>query len=171
MSEFEAASGSIDELNSEDGWGDVPVTDRPLWSRYMVDHLPWFPGVIVMVHLAPGVMNGGTRAPQVWKDTARSLHAAGFAPADYYLLAELIKDRIDVLDVHRHAALFDLWPTDGTRGPRVFRLNAGRWLPWLEDVRAGESPRRALERILYDGELAPIGGLYPRDGGAPTFVR
>ncbi|MTE23213.1 hypothetical protein [Microbacterium sp. ZXX196] len=149
MSLIVVESGAADELHPADGWGDVPAADRPLWSRYLADHLPWFPGVSAMARLVPGVTNGGTRAPQLWKDTARSLHAAGFTPADYYLLAELLGSRIDALDVTRHAPLFELWPTDGDRRPRTFRLNARRWTPWLEAVRAGESPRRALERILF----------------------
>ena len=151
MSLIVVGSEHNDELHPDEGWGDVPVADRPLWSRYMVDHLPWFPGVTVMIHVAPGVMNGGTRAPQIWKDAARALHAAGFTPAEYYLLAELIESSIDTLDVNRHAQLFELWPTDGERRPRAFRLNPVRWVPWLEKVRAGESPRRALEGILRGG--------------------
>ncbi|MGO1266874.1 MAG: hypothetical protein ACTMIY_09615 [Microbacterium gubbeenense] len=171
MSLIVIGTEGTDELHPADGWGDVPVADRPLWSRYMVDHLPWFPGVTVMIHMAPGVMHGNTRAPQIWKDAARALDAAGFAPADYYLLAELLKSQIERLDVNRHAPLFELWPTDGERRPRTFRLNPVRWVPWLEKVHAGESPRRALDWILSDGHPAPMGGLYPLNGGAPTIVR
>lgn len=171
MSLINVESGEADGLHPVDGWGDVPVADRALWSGYMVDHLPWFPGVIVMCHMAPGVMNGNTRAPRVWKDTARALHAVGFTPADYYLLSELLKSSIDELDVSRHARLFELWPTSGERGPRTFRLNPTRWAPWLEKVRAGESPRRALDWILSSGKPRAMGGLFPADGGAPTIIR
>ncbi|MBV0895154.1 hypothetical protein [Microbacterium sp. NC79] len=160
-----------DELHPVEGWGDVPVADRPLWSRYMVDHLPWFPGVTVMIHVAPGVMNGNTRAPKIWKDTARGLHAVGFTPADYYLLVELITHRIDQLDVNRHAPLFELWPTNDERRPRIFRLNPTRWVPWLEQVRAGESPSRAVDWVLTDGNPRPLGALYPANGDAPTIIR
>ena len=171
MSVIVVGSGETDGLHPVDGWGDVPFFDRPLWSRYMVDHLPWFPGVTVMVMIAPGVMNGNTRAPKVWKETAQALHAAGFFPVDYYLLAELIKSRLELLDESRHASLFEQWPTDGKRHPRIFRLNAMRWVPWLEKVRAGESPRRALEWMLSDGDPEPLGGLYSTGGGAPIIVR
>lgn len=170
MSNFIDGEPEVDGMTPSEGWGDVPVADRALWSRYMMDHLPWFPGALVMAHIAPGVMNGNTRAPQVWKDTARALHAVGFTPADYYLLAELLKGRLDALDLHRHAVLFEQWPTDGTRRPRIFRLNPTRWVPWLTEVRAGESPRRAFERILADGHPAPIAVIYPTDGGAPTLI-
>ncbi|MGF3054659.1 hypothetical protein ACQUSY_11980 [Microbacterium sp. YY-03] len=159
-----------DELHPTDGWGDVPVADRPLWSRYMVDHLPWFPGVTVMNYVAPGVMNGNTRAPQIWKETARGLHAAGFTPADYYLLSELIMSSLETIDMNRHAPLFELWPTSNERRPRIFRLNPTRWVPWFEKVRAGESPRRALEWVLADGKPAPMGGLYPTNGGPATII-
>lgn len=171
MSHFLAGPTGSDDLHPARGWGDVPIADRPLWSRYMVDHTPWFPGVTVMVHIAPGVLNGNTRAPRIWKDTAQALHAAGFTPAEYYLLSEIIESRLDAFDVHRHAALFELWPTERTRGPRAFRLNPTRWVPWLERVRAGESPRRALDWLLADGEPAPLGGWYPTDGGTPTIIR
>ncbi|MGY5764305.1 hypothetical protein ACXET9_03760 [Brachybacterium sp. DNPG3] len=146
----------VDALHPDHGWGDVPVADRPLWSRYMVDHLPWFPGAGAMSLMAPGVMNGGTRAPQAWKDAARALHAAGFTPAEYYLLAELLRSRINMLDPARHALLFEQWPTDGERRPRTFRLAPERWVPWLEEVRAGESPRRALGEILRGEHAGPM---------------
>lgn len=171
MSLIVIGSDGADNLHPSDGWGDIPVEDRPLWSRYMVDHAPWFPGVTAMIHIAPGVMNGNTRAPQIWKDTARALRAVGFTPAEYYLLAELIKSRLGALDVHRHAALFELWPTDGERGPRAFRLTPSRWVPWLEKVRGGESPRRALDAVLADGDPAPMGGFVPADGGSPRLIR
>ena len=170
MSLFFSGSQGADKLHPVDGWGEVPVTDRKLWSRYMVDHLPWFPGVTVMVHIAPGVMGGNTRAPQIWKDAARALHAVGFTPADYYLLAELIKSRIETLDVNRHAQLFEVWPTGGERGPRTFQLNPELWVSWLDQVRAGGSPRRALDWVLSDGNLSPMGGLYTQDGEATTIV-
>lgn len=103
--------GDPDPLDPSDGWGDVPVADRPLWSRYMVDHLPWFPGVTVMNLVVPGVMNGGTRAPRIWKDAARGLHAQGFTPLQYYLLATLLRQALAAgeLDERIHAPLFEQW--------------------------------------------------------------
>lgn len=157
MSLIVIGQDGADDLHPSEGWGDVPEADRPLWSRYMVDHCPWFPGVTVMLHLVPGVMNGGTRAPKIWKDHAQALHAAGFTPAKWYLLAELITGAKSQLDVHRHAPLFDLWP-DPERRTSAFRINPVRWVPWLDQVRAGESPRRAHEWVLTDGDPEPFAG-------------
>lgn len=161
MSLIYVDSGERDELDPNDGWGGVPEADRALWSRYMVDHLPWFPGTTIMAHMAPGVMNGNTRAPRVWKDTARALHAVGFTPHLYYLLAELLRDA--ALDVHEHAHLFELWPTR-ERGPLQFRLTPSAWIPWLERVTNGESPRRALHHILAGGNPTPLGAYVRPDG-------
>lgn len=112
-------------------------------------------------------MNGGTRAPQIWKDTARALHAAGFTPAEYYLLATLVHGRFrTTLDVHRHAHLFELWPDEKRVGN--FRFTPSAWKPWLEKVRAGESPLRAVEHILTGGKPPVMGGLVTR--GEPTRV-
>lgn len=167
MSLIYVDSGNRDNLDPADGWGDVPEADRPLWSRYMVDHMPWFPGAVIMNYIAPGVMNGGTRAPQIWKDTARALHAVGFTPVDYYLLATLVTVRgrfRDELDVQRHAHLFELWPDEKRVGN--FRFIPSAWTPWLEKVRAGESPRRAVEYILTGGKPRAMGALITR--GEPT---
>lgn len=154
MSLIIVETGETDGLHASDGWGDVPVEDRGLWSQYMLDHLPWFPGTFIMTQIYQGVTNGNTRAPQIWKDTARGLHAVGFTPADYYLLAEMLKHRLDWLEVTHHAVLFEAWPTSGERGPRTFRLNPARWTSWLEVVRAGGSPARELNRILRDAARA-----------------
>ena len=168
MSLIYVDSGADDNLDPADGWDDVPEADRPLWSRYMVDYMPWFPGAIIMNYIAPGVMDGGTRAPQLWKDTARALHDAGFTPADYYLLATLLKGHLgDKLDVHRHAHLFELWPDKDRAGN--FRLTPSAWKPWLERVRAGESPRRAVEHILTGGRPLAMGTLVTR-GEQPREV-
>ncbi len=158
-------SGS-DDLDPTGGWGDVPKADRPLWSRYMVDHLPWFPGVTVMCFMAPGVMNGNTRAPEIWKQTAQDLHAAGFTPLSYYLLAELLKSKHhgSILDQTTHGHLFDTWFTAGDR-PTTFRLAATAWKPWLEHVADGESPRRALEHMLKGEKLAPLGTVVSLSNG------
>ncbi|WP_156761053.1 hypothetical protein [Microbacterium karelineae] len=170
MSLINVDSGDRDDLDPHDGWGDVPEADRPLWSRYMIDHLPWFPGAVIMAHLAPGLLNGNTHAPKTWKDTARALHAAGFTPAQYYLLAELLKSEFTrgTLDIRAHAHLFELWPHE-RRGPIQFRLNAHAWAPWLERVAAGESPRRALQHVLRGGHLPPLGGLLHPDGTLETI--
>lgn len=147
MSLIYVETGAHDDLDPDDGWGDVPEADRPLWSRYMVDYMPWFPGAVIMNYVAPGVMNGGTRAPQIWKDTAHALHAVGFTPADYYLLATLVRGRFrTTLDVRRHAHLFELWPDEERVGN--FRFTPSAWKPWLERVRAGESPMRAVGQVL-----------------------
>ena len=124
-----------------------------------------------MLWMAPGVMHGRTRAPRVWKADARAVHAAGFTPADYYLLAELITGSIEKLDAERHERLFTQWPKSYSRNLRVFRLQAEAWMPWLEKVRAGESPRRALEWVLTDGNPEPLGGFYQTNGGEPMIIR
>ena len=161
MSLIYVDSGTDDNLDPADGWGDVPEADRPLWSRYMVDYMPWFPGAVIMNYIAPGVMNGGTRAPQIWKDAARALHAAGFTPADYYLLATLVTGRFrNELDVRRHARLFELWPDE--KRASNFRFTPSAWKPWLEKVRAGESPSRAVEHILTGGRPPAMGTLVTR---------
>lgn len=160
MSLILVGSGKSDDLDPTDGWGDVPEADRPLWSRYMIDYLPWFPGVTVMSFIAPGVVNGGTRAPRVWKDTARELHAAGFTPIQYYLLAELLKrvrERGE-LDEAIHAQFFKQWFTE-SHGPVTFRLQPESWKPWLDRLKRAESPQRALQHILRGEELPPLGML------------
>lgn len=165
MSLILVGSGKSDELDPTDGWGDVPDADRPLWSRYMVDHLPWFPGVTVMNFIAPGVMNGGTRAPAVWKETARELHAVGFTPIQYYLLAELLKKARErgELDETIHAQFFTQWFTEH-RGPVTFRLQPDSWKPWLDRLKHAESPRRALQHTLHGETLPPLGMLVtPQD--------
>ncbi|MGO3660906.1 hypothetical protein [Microbacterium gubbeenense] len=150
--------GASDKLDPVEGWGDVPEADRPLWSRYLLDYMPWFPGPVIMNYVAPGVTNGGTRAPHVWKDTARNLHAVGFTPADYYLLAVLMKECFGTqLDVQRHAHLFELWPDAKRAG--MFRFTPSAWKPWLEKVRAAESPRRAVQYMLTDGRPPALGSL------------
>lgn len=146
MSEMTSAPRRAEAPDPHDGWGDVPVADRPRWTRTFIDHLPWFPGVAMFALCPPGVTDGRASAPPIWKDAAKALHAAGFAPADYYLLAELLASRLDLLDADRHSGLFELWPTDARF--RSFRLRPARWVPWLEAVRAGESPRLALEGVL-----------------------
>lgn len=150
--------GEADTLDPTDGWGEVPDADRPLWSRYMVDHLPWFPGVTAMNYVAPGVTNGGTRAPKIWKDTAQGLHRAGFTPMHYYLLAELVAAawKNGDLDEDAHAHLFEQWFT----GPfGSFRLEAEKWKPWLGRLARSESPRRALQHMLHGEDLPPLGTL------------
>lgn len=161
-------SGS-DFLHPVEGWGDVPEADRPLWSRYMVEYLPWFPGITSMRYMAGGVMNGNTRAPKLWKETAQELHAAGFTPADYYLLSALLELESDLLDEERHAKLFIEWPKQITRRTRRFRLAVDQWVPWLEQVRAGESPADALEKILQGDKLKPI-GTPPSLGEGPSIT-
>lgn len=157
--------GEPDELDPTDGWGDVPDEDRPLWSRYMLDHLPWFPGITVMSFIAPGVVNGGTRAPRIWKDTARAVHAAGFTPIQYYLLAELLKEARERGDLNEsaHGYLFEEWFTEN-RGPVTFRLAPEAWRPWLDRLESAESPHRALQHMLRGEELPPIAMLISSSG-------
>lgn len=171
MSQFLVSGNATDDLDPSTGWGEVPLKDRPLWSRYMVDHLPWFPGVTLMARMAPGVMNGGTRAPRVWKQTAEELHKAGFTPADYYLLAELLMSA-DVqaeLDEAEHGHLFHRW-FDARRKFTTFRLAAEAWKPWLERLADGESPQRALEHILKGDVLPPLGSITAVSTGEVTRV-
>lgn len=153
MSQFLVSPDSADGLDPSDGWGEVPVEDRPLWSRYMVDHLPWFPGIAIMGLIAPGVANDHTRAPRVWRQTAQELHKAGFTPATYYLLAELLKSARfrDEIDETEHGHLFSSW-FHQNKTIITFRLAAEAWKPWLERVAKGESPRKSLERMLK-GEI------------------
>ncbi|MGO2932498.1 hypothetical protein [Microbacterium sp.] len=163
-----SGAGAADDLNPAEGWGEVPEADRPLWSRYMVDHCPWFPGVTVMNFIAGGVMNGGTRAPKIWKDTAADLHRAGFTPMQYYLLAELLSGarKNGDLDESAHGHLFEQW-FQGS--PTFFRLAAEAWKPWLERLERAESPRRALTHILSPGNVPPLGTLIYKTG-EPTRV-
>ncbi len=157
-----------DDLDQIIGWGDVPIEDRPLWSRYMVDHSPWFPGTTAMAHIAPGVINGGTRAPKVWKQTAQELHQAGFTPANYYLLAELLTSpRFQAeLNEAEHSHLFKSW-----FGVRMeFRLAAEEWEPWLERLAKGESPRRALQHMLKGDVLPPIASFVPTSPGVAFTI-
>lgn len=165
MSLIYVANGANDHLDPSDGWGDVPQADRPLWSRYMVDHLPWFPGATIMNLMAPGVMNGGTRAPQIWKDAAQALHAIACTPLQYYVLAELLKDkyRNDELTQDEHGHLFEEWFTE-RRGPVTFKLAPAKWKPWVERVQRFESPRRALDHVLRGDSLPPIGMIVSRSG-------
>ena len=79
------ADGGVEDFETTDGWGEVPEVDRPVWSRYMLDHCPWFPGATIMSFIASGVVNGGSHVPEVWRETAAELHSAGFTPIQYYL--------------------------------------------------------------------------------------
>ena len=129
--------GTRDNLHPVEGWGDVPETDRPLWSRYMVDHCPWFPGVGLMNFVAAGVVNGGTRAPKIWKDAAIALHRAGFTPMHYYVLAQLLRDERTRgrLNEDAHGHLFEEW----FQAPfNSFRLYAPAWKPWVEGLKGAE---------------------------------
>ena len=171
MSEFLVGpgAGGVDHLDPAEGWGEVPEADWPLWSRYMADHLPWFPGVTSMVFIARGVINGGTRAPKIWKNTAADLHRAGFTPMHYFLLAEMLSDmrKNGDLDEATHGHLFEQWFS----GPHAsFRLDAEAWKPWLERLERAESPRRALMHMLSGGDLPPLGTLTYESGQPPLIV-
>lgn len=162
--------GDPDPLDPSDGWGDIPVADRPLWSRYMVDHLPWFPGVTIMNLMVPGVMKGGTRAPRIWKDAARGLHAQGFTPLQYYLLATLLRQALAAgeLDERIHAPLFEQW-FDERRSSTTFRLAPSAWQPWLDRIANAESPGRALDHVLHGDDLPPLGSL-SIEGRPPRLI-
>lgn len=147
------------DLSPREGWGDVPVADRPTWTRYMLDYPPLFPGAFIMAMLAPGMLDGGTSALQPWKDLAQRLHAVGFTPTDYYLLCQDLALRIEEGAVTReeHDRFFDRW------GDRVWGHvpKVALWAAWPRLVRSGRSPRRATDYILSDGSPAPLGGYGP----------
>ncbi|GAA1193740.1 MULTISPECIES: hypothetical protein [Brevibacterium] len=151
-----------------DGWGAVPEDDRPLWSRYMLDYCPWFPGATVMTLIADGIVNGGTRAPQVWKETAQELHGAGFTPLRYFLLAELLSGarKKGELDEEAHGHLFKQWYQEPCP---AFRLEAQAWKPWLERLKQAQSPIRALSHMLHGAKQAPLGMVISLSG-APTRI-
>ena len=157
-----------DALDATIGWGDVPIEDRPLWSHYMIDHKPWFPGSNAMAHMAPARRKNGHRAPKDWKQTAQELHQAGFTPANYYLLAELLTSpRFQAeLNEAEHSHLFKSW-----FGVRMeFRLAAEEWEPWLERLAKGESPRRALQHMLKGDVLPPIASFVPTSPGVAFTI-
>ncbi|GAB3653076.1 hypothetical protein GCM10027591_09800 [Zhihengliuella somnathii] len=139
-----------DTLSPHEGWGEIPASERPLWTRYLTTHLPWFPGrtgmALTVQHLAA---TDGLGAPALWKRHARDLHAAGFNPLQFYVLAQVVREALERgrLDPARHGHLFEHWP-ESSRGPLVFRLAAHEWEPWLRHVRDGESPHRALRAVL-----------------------
>lgn len=153
---IDVESGFSDDLSPTDWWGDVPDADRSMWSRYMLDYCPWFPGVTMMGLVAPGVLNGGTRAPRRWKQLAQRLVAVGFTPTDYYLLCQDLAIRLarDQITEERHGRLFDRWGTGRFWG---FEPNATAWSCWPLHIRAGRSPRRATDYVLSDGTPRPMG--------------
>jgi len=148
--------GFADHLSLTEGWGDIPEQDRPLWSRYMLDYAPWFPGVAMMTFVAPGLLNGGASAPRQWKALAIRLHAVGFTPTDYYLLCQDLGLRLarQQLTEAEHGRFFEKW------GPGRFWQfvpNVELWTPWPRHLRAGRSPKRATDYILSDGAPRPMG--------------
>ena len=157
MSTLITASGS-DDLSAATGWGDVPPADRAAWSRYMLDYCPWFPGITMMLSfVAPGILAGGSGAPLPWKEYARSLHVAGFAPADYYLLCQELELRLvkGGLVEAEHGDLFEKW---GNETPYWgFALLPSVAEIWLLHLRNGRSPRRAPDYILSKGNPPPMG--------------
>lgn len=155
--------------NSSDGWGVVPENDRPLWSRYMLDYCPWFPGATIMTLISDGIINGGTRAPQVWKETAQELHSAGFTPIRYFLLAELLSGarKKGELDQEAHGHLFKQWYQDPFP---AFRLEAEAWKPWLERLKQAQSPIRALSHMLHGEKLSPMGMVVSYSGERMRIV-
>lgn len=163
------ADSDPDDLSPTNGWGDVPESDRPRWSRYMVDYAPWFPGVTMMLSIAPGVLRGGTMVPRQWKDLARRLHDIGFTPTDYYLLCQDLELRLErqELTEAEHGRFFDRW---GAGRFWQFVPNADLWAPWPQHVRAGRSPRRATDYVLSDGAPRPMGYAVASVGttGAPV---
>jgi len=162
------AAGGSDDLSPTEGWGAVPEGDRPLWSRYMLDYMPWFPGVTMMTFVAPGVLNGGTGAPLRWKRLAQRLHAVGFTPTDYYLLCQDLDVRRERgrLTEEAHGRFFDVWGRGRFWG---FEPRTELWAPWPAHVRAGRSPRRATDYVLSDGTPSPLGHHIAPQGtiGAP----
>lgn len=128
-----------------------------MWARYMMDHLPWFPGITIMSLVGDG-MAERRGAFQQWKDAAAELHSAGFTPIQYYLLAELLKAalRSGELNESAHRHLFKQW-FDGRIS--VFQLDAEAWKPWLERLATAESPRRALQHMLRGPKLPPLGSM------------
>lgn len=149
-------TGTSNNVDPGDGWGEVPEADRPLWSSYMLDHRPSLPAATIMAFIANSVVKGGTGVPQTWKDTAAELHNAGFSPIQYFLLAELLSDarKQGELQVDVHGHLFKQWPGGSRPG---FRLNAEAWRPWLQCLQQGQSPSRALRHVLHGPNLPPLG--------------
>ncbi len=162
-------TGTSDNVDPTDGWGEVPEADRPLWSRYMLDHCPAFPGATIMNFIAGSVVKGGTRVPQSWKDTAEELHNAGFSPIQYFLLAELLTGarKQGELQATLHGHLFKQWFGDPYPD---FRLNADAWRPWLERLHQAQSPSRALSHILHGWNLPPLGTVRFTKGGNTQVV-
>lgn len=163
------ADGSADDLSPTEGWGDVPPADRPLWSRYMLDYCPWFPGVTTMIFVAPGVLSGGTRAPRPWKDLAQKFHVAGFTPVDYYLLCQDLDLRLErgSLSEEAHGRFFATWGRGRQWGfvPRV-----ELWSEWPRHVRSGRSPRRATDYVLSDGSPEPLASHASAPGWQPIAI-
>ena len=154
----DAGANGSHHRSASDGWGGVPEADRPLWSRYMLDHCPWFPGATIMTFIADGIINGGTRAPQVWKETAQELHGAGFTPLRYFLLAELLSGARKKGELVQEAQghLFKQWYQEPFP---AFQLEAQAWKPWLERLQQAQSPIRALSHMLHGAKRAPLGVL------------
>ncbi|MGI6879724.1 hypothetical protein [Microbacterium sp. gxy059] len=165
--------GDVPEQPDPDAsWGDVPEADRPLWSRYLLDHLPRRNGPLILSYIARGIVGGGTNAPDSWRQAARDLHAVGFTPLEYYLLCEILRSTRLRRELHPrdHAHLFELWPVDEPNRLPAYRLNAEAWRPWLEKVRAGASPKRAALRILHGDALPPLGGVVSLRTGDTTLL-
>lgn len=162
-------TGTSDNVDPTDGWGEVPEADRPLWSRYMLDHCPAFPGATIMTFIAGSVVKGGTRVPQSWKDTAAELHTVGFSPIQYFLLAELLTSarKQGELQETLHGHLFKEWFGDPYPD---FRLNADAWRPWLQRLQNAQSPSRALSHILHGWNLPPLGTVRFTKGGNTQVV-
>ena len=163
------ADGGVEDFETTDGWGEVPEVDRPVWSRYMLDHCPWFPGATIVSFIASGVVNGGSRVPEVWKETAAELHSGGFTPLQYYLLAQLLSDkrRRNELDEATHGHLFKQWYKEGFP---AFQLDAEAWKPWLERLVRAQSPRRALDHMLFGPDLPALGMVMSLSGGLARVV-
>ncbi len=152
-----SASGS-DDLNPSAGWGDVPEADRARWSRYMLDYTPWFPGITMMgSFVAPGILAGGSGAPKQWKEHARDLHELGYTPTDYYLFSQQLELRLvtgRLLEME-HRRYFAKWGTGNPRWGFIMQSDAAK--VWLGHLRAGRSPRRAMDYTLTDGNPPPMG--------------
>ena len=144
-------------------WGAVPGDQRLDWCRALLDFPTFFPGAMWMGFAARTIRDDrvSNAVPQ-WAWQADDFHRIGFTPADWYLLRLCVDRRLEQL-LARDDGRFVI---DTQRlGYRSVALIADHWTDWLPLLRAGLTPKRALD-LIVDGSRKswPAGFLIDGDG-------
>lgn len=146
-------------------WGAVPEDERLDWCRALLDFPTFFPGPMWM-SIAARIIRDDRVSDVVsqWSWQADDFHRIGFTAADWYLLRLCVDLRLEQL-LAREDGRFVI---DTQRyGYLSVAPIADHWTDWLPLLRAGVTPKRALD-LIVDGDRRswPRGLLTDRDGNA-----